>query len=234
MSAIEVTKTLQIAKAALDGLLGESSPRTLTVREALAELAKDAALPAASKAAVEAILKLDVFESTSSISITVANDPDQQVPTSQDGSIAAIAAKPSDSAVAENLADVSKKVATGAAEIAKMVEGQTGEYAVAVKTLVTKAGSATDKLEEVKSLFGIVIKDDDEEWRIRCKVGDLVSMLIQQAALERMIGTAPPATKSETTKAAKPAFAFPADLAAAEFDAATGVFKSAEPRWGKD
>lgn len=93
---------------------------------------------------------------------------------------------------------------------------------------VIQKGAYSDKLDDLKSFFGISDDDLKEEYDLRWKVGDLVSALQQAVKLEQFVSKAAPAEKTETEKAAaekisteKAAaepFIWPRDMAGAKFD----------------
>jgi ubiquinone biosynthesis protein UbiJ len=233
----QIQEQLKVAKAAAAALVDEQPPTQSTVRAELEKIVKLDSLPADLKSILQGILKLESFEAGTTVQITVVNDPLQQTPTLQTGSIQALAVVNGDSAVAENLAQLSKKVETTTAELAKMVEGVQGTIADAVRTAIAKQGPATAKLEQIQQVLALKFDDEDEDWQIRCKVGDLVSTLLQFAAVERMMESSP-IGKAGGDKSPRPAarkvVPWPADMARAQYDKDTGGFKHADPFWGRD
>lgn len=224
----EIQNRLKVVKESLAELIGEEAPpanQPVTVRDVLAEIAKVESLPAEQKGLLAQILKLDAFEAGTSLTVIDAQEA---------------ARAGSDNAVAMNLEDVKKQVEAAGAEIAKMVEGKDAPFLTAAREAISKASTAGEKLAQVKSLFGITMSDDEEEWRVHSKISDLVGLLVRQEKLERLLAAGPAAKSDEqpvaTTKAAeKPAApTWPRDMTRAEFDAKSGVIKSADPVWGND
>jgi hypothetical protein len=238
MDAQQIQDQLKVAKAEATALAGDAAielETETTVRKVLEKLATE--MQGDGKAILEGILKISAFEDTTTIKIKVENDPLKQTQTSTTGTIQALGAAKGDSAVASNLSAVGKKIEDATAELAKMVETGDGTGIVAVREAIAKAGPATAKLDQIKQVFAIKFDaGEDDDWRVRSKVGELVSMLMQHAALERMMESSP--APSAAAKAAggkqETADAWPQDMAGVPFDAKSGRFTKGDPPWGRD
>lgn len=98
-------------------------------------------------------------------------------------------------------------------------------------TPVHKAGPASAKLDEVKSLFKIDDSKLLDEYDLRWKISELVSALQQAAKLEEILGST---EKSEEKAPTAKADSWPRDMASAGYDSKRGVYKSDDPSWGHD
>ena len=239
----QIQEQLKVAKTAAEALAVDGdatvSETETTVRKVLENVVKAEQLPADDKGILEGILKLSAFEDTTAIKIKVQNDPWQQpTPTLTIGNVQTLAAARGDSAIASNLSAIGKQVEAAVVELAKLVEAGTGAFVTAVREVIAKAGPATAKLEQIRSVLAIKMEDgEDADWRMRCKVGELVSMLAQHAAIERMLESSPPPTAAE--KAAGSAKdpeeqVWPADMAQAVIDPKSGNITKGELPWGRD
>lgn len=99
---------------------------------------------------------------------------------------------------------------------------------------VIQKGQYSDKMDELKSFFGISDDDLKEEYELRWKVGDLVCALQQAVKLEQFVGKAAP--RADTKKAAEPPapaspVVWPQDMAKAKFDPKAKTFAKEPSPW---
>lgn len=246
---------LRIAKeeaASLAADVAPVAPREMTVAEYLATILKAEGIPAGVKAALEKVTGIETWSGSTVVAFTAEmyTDPWQLKPVtlaevspaSMSSGTAAATSTFSSNAMLAKRKELADKVAKELDDVAKLVEGKTDAFAAALRTEVTKAGPATNKLEQIKAV--LAIKSDIEDGDLRWRVSSLVGMLAEHAAVERMYesagiekadtpkATAPAAPAGKVTKA--DACAFPSNLASAEYDPSTGRFKHADLSWGRD
>jgi hypothetical protein len=117
------------------------------------------------------------------------------------------------------------------------------------RTLIAKAGEALAVLQKIASFFNVSLEDPDDilSCELRWQVSDMISALQSAARVESVIGqmagamglakdagAAAPAAPASVAKAVGTAdVAWPLDLASAELDETTGVFKDTRGRGGK-
>lgn len=241
---------LRVAKEEAASLAADAAPaaaREMTVSEYLATILKADGIPAGVKAALEKVTGVESWSGTTVVAFTAEmyTDPWQLKPvTLAEVSPASMSSGTAVTTFSSNAAlqkrkELSDKVEKALVEVAQLVEGKTDPFATALRTEVTKAGPATSKLEQVKAV--LAIKSDLDDYDLRYKVSQLVGMLAEHAAVERMYESGA-IEKAEKPKAAAPAApvtkadscAFPSNLANAEYDASTGRFKHADLSWGRD
>ena len=241
---------LRIAKEEAASLAADapvSEPREMTVHDYLALLAKDEKIPAGIKAALAKVTGIESWSGSTVVAFTAEmyTDPWQLKPvTLAEVSLGSTSSgSPSSGStfssneMLQKRQELADKVTKSLADMTKLIEGKTDAFATALRTEITKAGPATSKLEQVKAVLAIKTDVDDSD--LRWRVSQLVGMLAEHAAVERMFETE--VEKTEVGKAAAPepvvkanACAFPANLADAEFDSSTGRFKHADVSWGRD
>jgi len=209
----DAPKEEQLAAPAAVARIAEMLGKTETTAEQRALLTKK----------LEEIGKMN-WEQTSTVSVPVFHDKDQLDPTPPKAM--PVTQAPADSTFANNAVSIGKKL----------------EEAV-TKTLVqVSKATAKEKLTEIMDMFGIKDSDFDEQWQLRCKIGDAVQFLYQMSQLENMgvsIGSgASTATEGAAEKTAKAAAAdeggWPSDMAAAKYDPEKKIFKRDDPTWGLD
>lgn len=224
---------LRVLKADADALAGETAAdqpqvKQVTVKELLTMISRGEGLPDSLKNAVSEVLKVQVFEDTIRIPITIQNDPWQREVETREVPI-------------QSLDSISKQVTDATTELVKMVEGKDNELAKGIREAVQK-GPASDKLQEISRVLAIKIEAGaDDNWEVRHKIGCLIGLLAQQAQLERVL-EGEPTTITAAAKAEKkpdaPApvekAAWPMDMNGAEYDPKTRRFKSVDPEWGRD
>jgi hypothetical protein len=185
---------------------------------------------------LEALAKSN-FESTSFVSIKVVNDSDQIKPETVNAftvqSIIA-AVKTGDTHWAANL----RQAAFSSSQKAEIIK-----HFLMNREDIAK-GQFSDKLDQVKSMFGLSDEELRDDCDVRWKVSDLLYQLTQAAKLERMVeggkgtGTVEAeksaAPKGEPETKPKVAEVWPIDMAKAEFDPKAGGYKEEELFWGKD
>lgn len=240
-----VAEKLSTTKAAIAQLLKAAAPpettpteQTLPAAEVVASVSAElkgevTKERAAYLAGVLEALSKNNWEATSFIPIKELKDPMKIEP--QEVSIATLqnlaAGKP-DSLFATNLSTAKK-----AAIIAKL----------AMSPELIRKSAMTDKLEEIKGMFGLSEDDMDQSYEVRYKVGNLIDALINAIKLENLIGTekSEPAEKTTAPEEKKPEEkkpetvaddVWPADMASAQkqFDPVSKAYKKAELTWGYD
>jgi hypothetical protein len=225
----ELQEQIRVTKAAAAALAPEAPPaRSLSVRDFLIGLEKAQALTAAHKTIIAATLKMDSIEGSAVIPlpITFFDDPDAWPETSAQGEIPA-PSPPADSNFAQNAAVIAKAIET----LSKAIEGRDGELAKGVREALAKA-TATEKLAEITKVFGIEIDPVEDDWSVRCQIGNLVSLLCQQVQLEGLLGTGVSTSKA-ASKPEDSAVVWPSDMSKAKFDRKRG-FVEDSPTWGAD
>lgn len=153
------------------------------------------------------------FEATSFISIKEIKDPTQLLPKTESiGTIQSLAAAAPDSGFASNMTGVQKaqliqKLLTDKAEL--------------------KKSAVTEKLDAIKSMFGLTDADLKDTYDLRWKIGDLIGLVQDAVKLEQLIGE-----PSEPTPAKKAAdAAWPRDMAGAKFDPVTKAYEPSKSAW---
>ena len=164
-------------------------------------------------------------------SVKEQNDPAQQKTTESEVDAQRVAQASGDSAVASNLALLRKSIEDRAAALKDAIQKVEGPLADEARALIEKAGPATAKLEEVKSLLKIDDSKLRDEYDLRWKISELVCVLQQAAKVEEILsGT----EKSEEKSATAKSDAWPRDMASAGFDQKAGIYKADDPSWGHD
>lgn len=170
------------------------------------------------------------FESTGegAISIKVVNDPMQIKPgTAPIAPIQSLTSATPESNFADNMSAVQK-----VGLIVKMLTDKEE-----LKARIAKS-ALTDKMAQIKSMFGLTDTDMKDSYDVRWKVGDLISLLQDAIKMENFVsGSSTSKAEPEVTTAASPASiastpaprapeVWPRDMAIAKFDP---VKKAYEP-----
>jgi hypothetical protein len=248
----ETQERLRVAKEDAAALAADGAPteRKITVRELLTELSKAAGIPATAKAVLEKVLGAESFEdkTTFTLKIEMYTDPWQLKPTLTEVPIDGLPTTPatttfsSNTAVQKQLTDLVAKIDKSVADITKATEGKKDKLSIAVRAEIAKAGPATAKLDQIKAVLNLPadVEDNDIRWR----VGELVGMLAQHAAVERMYEGDSVAKGANAEKIGKngklgstvpkQSCPWPTNLATADFDAKSGQFKPGDLAWGRD
>lgn len=229
-----LAEQLAAASAKLDSLIpvAKSEPEQvveLSAAEALtsvsAELAKAELSDERRKYLGEVlaeVAKVNSEGTNTSIKIKVLNDPDQIKPsTATIATIQTLTTGKPDSLFASNLKQV-----IGKAELIQKLLNDREKLA---------KGKVSDKLEDIKKLFGLSEEDMSSECELRWTVSDLVSQLQSAVKLERMIEKA--ASEAQTTEksaAAEDDKGWPKDMAGAKFDPLKKAYDLPQPKWGFD
>lgn len=216
-----VTETLSETNAKLEAMLAASAPsvteeeKTLPAEEALqfisAELAKATTTPERKLYLKSLLAELakNNWESTQPIAIKVVNDPMQQTPKTEPApTLQGNSTAEPDSNFCSNMSALQK-----AQTIQKFLLDQP-----ALK-LEVKKSALTDKLDQIKKMFGLTDADLKDSYDLSWKVGDLIRLLQNAVKLEELVGD--DVTKAEpakTEKPAEPAALWPRDMAGAKFD----------------
>lgn len=232
-------KLRKAATEAAELATDESGTRTLTVRDILADLAKAEGLPATGKAVLEKILGAESFEDKTTLTLTIEmyTDPWQLKPTSTEVTPAGLPSAgqgsfASNEAIVLKAKELGAKIEAAIEELKKDVAGKSEAFPTAVREAIEKAGPATAKLEQIKSI--LKIDEDLKDYDLRWKVSELVGMLSQFAQVESIVDDVSKADPKAVKKAAKPQAVWPANMAAAKYDREHGVFKRDDLTWGHD
>jgi hypothetical protein len=220
-----LAEQLEAATSKLDALLATPAAATaptetvqqMTPQEAMLhitdELSKGVSKERAEylKSVVSEIAKNN-FESNGegAISIKMVNDPMQIKPgTAPIAPIQSLSSATPESNFADNMSAVQK-----VALIVKMLTNP-----AELKERIAKS-ALTDKMDQIKSMFGLKEADMEDTYDVRWKIGDLIGVLQNAIKLEQFVNGGNDSTaKTATTPEAQPPVPPPSSLGKAEKEA---------------
>jgi hypothetical protein len=224
------------ATAKLDTLLASPTPvvagaettQKMTAAEALLFITQELASATVTKergAYLKSVLEelaKNNWEQTSHIELKLLNDPMQIKPVTESigGTLQTLAAASPESGFASNMSALQKVQA-----IAMLI----------VNKEELRKSTLTDKMDSIKSMFGLSEEDLKDSYDVRWKIGDLIGVLQDAIKLENFVGGGS-AKKNEPTAPVEPTteLVWPHDMASAQFDPVAKAYKKEPLAWGND
>lgn len=222
----ETTAKLDALLAAVSGATAATEEKKLSPAEALTEIAEELGKATITKERAE-YLKTVLAEiakggwesnsNTPAISIKIVNDPMQQKPKTESiGTLQSLATgTPGSSSFT-----VGGTTAQKAAVIQKML----------LEPVELKKSALTDKLGDIKKMFGLSDEDLKNEYDLSWKVGDLIRLLQNAVKLEQLVDGKTD-TEKASSKTDEPPAVWPRDMAVAKFDAVKKAYEPEKSPW---